>query len=403
MAEDANWKQVDDVLKTEGNILEIGSFISRSGNKVDISEEDADMLFNNIDSRLPFVVLHDDGYQEEVGYATKFERNSTGIAHKGLIFTNPDVKNAVARGYSISSEIDYRRDEFGKVVDGKIVKLAFVPNPAMKQTSVDITRFAFSAPEVNSMTQGTPQNNTPDTNNATSEPTVNIQGQEIPVSAFVDQQSANQTPAAPSFDQALLANIASTIAEGVAAKFNTQLEAMQQELATLRAAQAPTQDLAPAQYATVQGNATPPAGQVPPQASEIAPELVGGIPKELFEEYAQLRAENQNFRSQIEKEERSAYTSKLAELRALGQDNPEKLVSHLKDTRSKIETLDALKVALVKNTPMNSPQNVPLGVEGGKNQSIKQPTVLGLAESLRISIDADTASKLAQRMRIPLQ
>jgi hypothetical protein len=52
---------------------------------------------------------------------------------------------------------------------------------------------------------------------------------------------------------------------------------------------------------------------------------------------------------------------------------------------------------------MNSPQTVPLGAEGGKNTNKQQPTVLGLADSLRISIDADTATRLAQRMKLPVQ
>ena len=116
MAEDAHdWKQVDDVLKTEGNILEIGSFVSRSGEKVTISPEYADFLFESIESKLPFVVLHEDGFNEEVGYATKFERNSTGIAHKGLVFTNDKLKNAIAMGYSISPEIELFKDATGKV------------------------------------------------------------------------------------------------------------------------------------------------------------------------------------------------------------------------------------------------------------------------------------------------
>ena len=89
---DSNWKQVGDVLKTEGNILEIGSFIAQSGNKVDVSPEDAALLFNNIDTSLPFVISHEDGYQEEIGYATQFAENDQGIGHKGFVFNNENFE-----------------------------------------------------------------------------------------------------------------------------------------------------------------------------------------------------------------------------------------------------------------------------------------------------------------------
>ena len=70
MAESAIWKQVGDVLKTEGNILEVGEFTDVKNRKFKITPELAKTLYNNIDSSLPFVILHEDGYQEPVGYAT---------------------------------------------------------------------------------------------------------------------------------------------------------------------------------------------------------------------------------------------------------------------------------------------------------------------------------------------
>ena len=400
MAENANWKQVGDIYRTSGPILEVGSFISASGNKVDISEQDKAELFANIDENIPFTIGHDK-YAPTVGYAVKVAETEDSIEHNGIVYDNQSFEQAIAMGYNnISPVIDFLKDETGKIVGKKIVKLGFVPNPAMKSNKTDVTRFAFSAPEVSSMTDGIPQTNT-QTNNGGQEqvPTTLIQGQQIPVNTFA--APTPQTPQPPAFDPALLANIASSIAEGVAAKFSGQLEALQQEISVLKAGNVQETPLDQSQFAQVQGIATPP--QATNMASaEIAPETVNGIPKELFEQFAQLKAENQTYKDQMAREEKSAYTNKLAELRALGHENPEKLVSHLKDTKSKIETLDAFKVALVKNTPMNSPQSVPLGTEGGKNQK-QQPTVLGLADSLRISIDAETAQKLAQRMRLPLQ
>ena len=375
MAED--WKSVEDVIKTEGSILEIGSFVSQSGNKVDISPEDADTLFNNITSSLPFVVLHEDGYQEAVGYATDFLKTENGIDHKGIAFNNDKFKSAMSMGCnSISPVIDFEKDPSGKITSAKIVKLAFVPNPAMSQNRVNMSRFAFSAPEVNSMTN--PEGET-----------VNIQGTQVPTTTFVQpEEKPAQAPA--SIDPELLKNIASSIADGVAAKFNTQIEALTAEITELKSKQvAPTAIL----------TETEPVIRV----QEAVQGEQQTIPQEVLDQLAKLQADNKIFQEKLEKEERAAYKSKLAELRTLGQDNPEKLVAHLKDTKSKIDTLDALKVAIIKNQPMNSPNTTPLSAGGGKNQSTKQPTVLGLADSLKMRIDAETATKLSQKLRIPVQ
>ena len=370
MTESDNWKQVGDVIKTEGNILEIGSFIARSGNKVNISTEDADRFYNNIDSSLPFVILHQDGYREEIGYATDFVRSENGIAHKGLVFNNDKFKEAMAMGYnSISPEVD-----FGTF---KIERLAFVPNPAMKKNKVNMTKFAFSAPEVNPMT------NTPEGDSVT------IQGAQVPTSTFV--QPTEQPAASAAIDPTLLQNIAASIADGVASNFNSQIEALTAEITALK--EAKTVEAEPLKPEVLENLTT-----VQPTETE-APQ---NIPQEIIDQLAKLQADNQVFQAKLEKEKQSAYKAKLAELRTLGQDSPEKLVAHLKDTDAKIDTLDALKVAIIKNKPMNSPNDTPLSAEGGKNQS-QQPTVLGLASSLKMSIDAETANKLSQRLRIPVQ
>lgn len=373
-ADAASWKEVGNVLETSGNILEVGSFIARSGNKIDVTTEDADTLFQNIDASLPFVILHKDGYQEPVGYATKFSKVDNAISHKGMMFDNDQVKDALIHGYnSISPVIDYIRDPHGKIVDQKIIKLALVPNPAMNQTKLDITRFAFSAPEVNQM---------PDDGNTTNttEPTVTIQGHQVPVTTFAEAPKSAEAAAPPAIDQTLLANIATTIAEGIAAKFTGQIESLQNEIASLKSASTPETSVAD-----------------DPKSTAAIP----GVPDEWIEQLSQLKAENQNYKAQIEKEEKASYTAKLAELRALGQDNPEKLVSHLKDTRSKIETLDAFKVTLVKNASMNSPQTQPLSVEGGQNSGKKPITIDALAKPLMMgNIPPDELEWLSTKMRI---
>jgi hypothetical protein len=394
MAENANWKQVGDIYKTDGSILEIGSFIAQSGNKVDISNSDIDELLQNIDTPIPFSIGHDK-YAETIGYAIKFSRDGNQILHNGIVFDSDKFENVILKGHNnISPEIDFIKDSSGKIVGKKIVRLTFVPNPAIKANKTDVTRFAFSAPEVTSMSNdGTPQNSNNQQGNPaqTSEPTTLIQGQQVPVSTF--NETNPQTP--PAFDPNEFAkNIAMSIAEGLSAKIGGQLESMQQEIAALKSGQVPLQQ-SPVHELNVPSEPEP----IPVNSQDS----MNGIPKEIFEQFAKLQAENQTFKSQIERDEKSTYTNKLAELRSLQVENPEKLVSHLKDYKSKIDTLEAFKVTIARNTPMNSPAGAsPMSAEGGKKTN-KTPTILELADSLRISIDAETTEKLSKRMRLPAQ
>lgn len=400
MAENANWKQVGDIYKTDGSILEVGSFIAQSGNKVDISETDVDELLSNISSPIPFSIGHDK-YAETIGYAIKFSKNGNQILHNGIVFDSDKFENVILNGHNnISPEIDYVRDpSTGKVVGKKIVRLSFVPNPAIKSNKTDVTRFAFSAPEVSSMpNDGTSQNSTQQGNPAQiSEPTTLIQGQQIPVSTF-ESQTVQQN-LSPAFDPNEFAkNIAMSIAEGLSSKIGGQLESMQQEIAAIKSGQLST---APQ---STQADAADPE---PIAINSNSQEQMNGVPKELFEQFARMQAENQTLKSQIEKDEKTAYTAKLAELRSLQVDNPEKLVAHLKTYKEKIDTLEVFKSSvaskLAMNTPMNSPAGAsPMSAEGG-NKTNKTPTILELADSLRISIDADTQEKLSKRMKLPVQ
>ena len=152
MTENANWKEVGDVYRTTGPILMAGDFVTRDGKRITLTPEDVDYLHNNISEQLPFVIDHDK-YSETIGYAVKFAKDGNTVDHGGIVFNQSEFRDKVILGgyNNISPEIDFVYDQQGNIVDKRIVKLAFVKNPAIKGNKTEVTRFAFSAPEVNSI------------------------------------------------------------------------------------------------------------------------------------------------------------------------------------------------------------------------------------------------------------
>ena len=303
-----------------------------------------------------------------------------------ILFNNDKVRDAISRGYTAISPLI----EFDASLErGRIINLALVPNPAMTQTDLNITRFAFSAPEVSQMTEGT--NNTQNTGQQ-SEKSVTVQGHEIPANILVNPPAEPQAPVAPaaSIDATVMATLAEAITKNIVSSFMPQIESLQQEITALKSGST--------------GVTTPPAApDIPANDTKIPDAQIPGVPNEWIEQLSQLKAENQKFKDQADKDEQKSYTNKLAELRSLGQDNPEKLVAHLKDTKAKIETLDSFKVAILKNSSMNSNQTPPLGVEGGKNSGKEPLSIEKLVTPLKMTnIPPDELKWLSERMRIPI-
>jgi hypothetical protein len=351
MAENVDWKQVSDTFRTGGTILEAGSFITANGHKVDISEQDVDYFLNSLNKPVPMVIDHD-GYAETIGYAIKFAKNENSIEHGGFVFESDDFKEAIATGYNfISPEIDYSYDENGNVVDKKIVKLAFVRNPAIKSTHTKIQQFAFSAPEV------TPMSN----------------------------EGTGTITSAPSIDFAeLTKNITESIMGGLSEKIDSRLDGIQSEINGLKLTSTPL---------------TPSVTETPKVEDLASTPNDPSITPEFMEKYAALQSELNLYKIQTEKVLKEQYTNVLGELRNMNVETPEKLVSHLPDLKQKIDTLNAMKVTVLKTTPMNSTKSEPMSNEGGNKDKV---TISGLAGSLRLNLSDEMAEKVAKKLNIPI-
>lgn len=383
MAEnEASFKQVGDIYKTSGEILRTGSYIAQSGNKVDISLTDVDDLYSNIDEHIPMGIAHpednDPNYFETLGYAIKLAKLGDAISHDGIVFDSYKFDNVVLKGYNaISPEIEFVKDANGKIIGKKITRLAFVKNPAIDTNTTSITRFAFSAPNIQE--EVPKMSETP----ATPEP---MKQPEHPFTAN-DSWAAKppETSAAQPDITELMKNMAAAITNGITEKMGSQIEALQNEINALKTTKE-----------------EPVVDEEPKDSQPIVVNDKQELPPGVFEQFAELNRQKQELQTRVEREEKQRYTEKLAELRSLGQATPEKLVSHLGTYEQKIATLDAFKSAMVKNTPMNSENAKPMSTEGGSKPD-NPMTVYEVAKSLRMKLTPERAAHYAKEWGIPLQ
>lgn len=391
MTDNAGWKQVGDVYRTAGTILETGSFISKSGHQVSITEEDSKDLYNSLgDEFLPISIDHNG---KPIGHAVRFARVGNSIEHNGIVLDNDEFRmKVILGGYNhISPEIDYVYDSMGNVINKKLVGLSFVKNPAMNNTLADVSRFAFSAPEVNVMTDES-------TNTTNNVPT-------------------NQAPASAPVD---IAALAAMITQGVSEKFESRLEALQSELTALKSANATPQVKTPTQEFLENGGINPKITGTSIQSDDIKDmkenyatiegTIAPPIDKEVFEEYARTKAELESreaelakYREQNEKVLRKQYSDITAELKNLGYADPSLMVKSLKTYEEKIDTLTAIKANHVKTTPMNSSTKAPMNAEGGGTVNTGKLTILEAAKSVGLALTPEEMEHMSKKFGAPIQ
>ena len=388
MTDEAGWKQVGDVYETAGCILETGSFISKSGHAVSINSDDAFDMFDKLDSNIPMTIDHQ---SEPIGYAVKFTKdNSDKIFHKGLVFDKDNFNSKVILGgYNfISPDIEYTCDSRGNVIDKRITAISFVKNPAMDNTQATIAKFAFSAPSL-------------EVKNMPEQESANITNTSIPPT----------TP--PQIDMATLAEM---ITAGVSEKFESQIQSLQAELASLKAAKSPEVKTQAQEFL---------AGKKPETKSEeviatsnestlvsaigtIAP--ANPVDKEVFDEYAKAQkdlesanAELAKYKETAEKALRKQLSDVVAELKNLGYGDPATLVKSLKTYEEKIETLNAIKINHVKTTPMNSQSKTPMNIEGGSLNGKDSLTIESIASQYRIPIPDKYKEHMSKKFGISIR
>lgn len=392
MTEEANWKQVGDLFKTDGNVLEAGTFINSRGGESSISPADVKELYENITEPVPLAVGHGKG--PIVGYAVKFANSTdyTNIYHNGIVFDDNAFTRAVMNGHTfISPEIDRQYDENGKVIHQKIARFCFVPNPAMGESmKTTVKRFAFSAPEVNEVK---PMDNTLNTSGistgSSSNPVSNQQAAPVPAAPV----------ATPTIDvEAIVNAVTQNISTQLESALETRLEAMKSELVNINT---PPKNPFIKEAERIESNQS--TETISPAASEGSSES-SSIPKEFVDNYTNLQVELQKYREQNEKILKKQYGEVLNELRELGFERPESMVSHLPLT-DKIETLTSIKTNYVKKMPMNSSIKEPMNSEGGTNED--KPSILKTLRSLHLdspeNLKLFEKSSVIQRYGVDLQ
>lgn len=359
MAED--WKAVGDIFTTESSILEVGEFTGTDDDNkpstVKITDEDVEELYNNIKEPLPFIIKHN-GNNKIVGYATNFSRDGDKIIHKGLIHDSVAFKKAVVEGNcrGISPEIDYLYKD-GKVVGKKITRLAFEERPAIANNTTEVTRFYFSAPEVNMTGEVTEEK--PQETKTTPEPV------------------APQTP--PAID---ISALTEAITAGITKKFEEQIGSLKSEIETLKGNPGKdffTKSKKPGRPAKAKQEVTD--DEFSETTEQLEPVVeVNPVGKEVFDEYAKTQLELQKKNDELLAKDarlnemlQAQYNDILTELenRNIDTERAKVMVKDFK-IEDKIKALKAYRAEAMKEVPMiSSTQN--LGVEGG-NQETKQPT-----------------------------
>jgi hypothetical protein len=340
-------KQVGDFHRITGDALKVGSFISNSGNKVNLTQTDIDLIYNNIDKPIPMAIDHDDPNADPIAFAVKWDIINDRLTYSGANFNSEALKSAVLMGYnSISPEIDFTTDSTGKIIDAKISSLRFVKSPAIPTNTTSITRFAFSMPP--EVTENMPEDQ--------------------PITETVT------TPAQPaSLGIEDFANLLNTVVmpkiEGmINEKFNSFKPQEQVIDKGKEFFQKPTE------ISSTENNQK----ETPIKQEVIESKAIDPVSKDVFDEYARNQAEIakrdvelKQLREEVEKVKRKEYAEVRTELKNLGVTDPDKLVSHLGDYESKIQTLKAFKSSVVRNTPMNSNESVPpMSSEGGNDKKM---------------------------------
>lgn len=354
MTDEADWKLVGDMYKTEGIVLEAGTFVDSNGNSVVVTDEDVKELYQNITDPIPFCIGHPSN--DTVGYAMKFKEAGGNVLHSGIINDADAFSSAMMNGHTyISPEISREYDSKGRIISQKIDRLAFVPNPAMPHTATGIKRFAFSAPEIHVSNEDKKMSET----TPTAQPTIDIEALATKLTDTINTQLEDKI-------SSILENKLQGLKDDVTdiknqPKFNPE-DFMK------------SKDTPPAEPPKDEPKVEPKVEQKPEQ-----------LPKEFFEDYARVQAELQRLKEQNDRALKTQYSTIIGELKTLGFDKPENLVSKHGDLEQKIESLQLIKENYVKNAPMNSSKGQKLSADedgGGKQEDL---TVSSALNSFRMN------------------
>ena len=132
------------IFEVEGLLLNGGHATSNDGERYDFSPELVKKIYNNMTTGIHCEITHGGN---RVGYVHKWwlANSETDIGYNALIYEPSGIVAIRDEGYSAGSpDLELFRDDNGNIVDGHLKALAFVKDPAMDNTGLQIIRAAFS-------------------------------------------------------------------------------------------------------------------------------------------------------------------------------------------------------------------------------------------------------------------
>lgn len=132
------------IFEIEGLLLNGGRAQSNEGDEYDFTPELVKKIYDHIKNGVHCEITHGG---DRVGYIHKWwlANNDTDIGYNALIYEPKGIVAIRDEGFSAGSpDLELFRDENGNIVDGYLKALAFVKDPAMDNTGLQIIRAAFS-------------------------------------------------------------------------------------------------------------------------------------------------------------------------------------------------------------------------------------------------------------------
>ena len=137
-----NFLKSGNVLKVEGTIAKIGTFIPEQDVVTRFDKNSLVMLKNSLVSNTPIWIVHNDAPGESngrvsAGWATKYFLTEDGKELKfiGHLFEKQAIKDVITdRWEGTSIEANFKMNSNRVVVSGNVIGIAYTQNPAMKDT-----------------------------------------------------------------------------------------------------------------------------------------------------------------------------------------------------------------------------------------------------------------------------
>lgn len=350
----------DDTCSFEDVLLQSGDSTDSKGKKVTLTSDDVRQAYANIMKRenhsIPYYAIHDG---EEVARILKYklveDQGNVKILSKGVVHNPKSYYDRYSRGFIHTSPelLIHSDDATNKVIMVDITGAAMSKSPGMNP-EVAVTRhmnFSLDEPEkieVNKTSEDTFDWKVPLTNLESKVDSI--------TSAIKEMAAAKDTKVEPKMTEEPKPDMT---------QITELMSSMKEEIAQLKAEKA--QATAPVTTPT-----TPVVEEV--KTPELDEKLIETIPKEFLETYTTslaeleaLKQENRAFKEEKEKQAKQAYSDVLQKCRDLGIENPEKFVaSNNLNTEQKTAMLSAFAAEFVKKTPLNTSQTESITNQGNE-------------------------------------